>query len=67
MRTIVLRDKDKSILRVYVDCPLRINEFNVGVICLIDNKPRLSQEIDQETVYDVAQMVEEEMRKQERT
>lgn len=48
--------------RFYVGCPLRINECNVGVICLIDDKPRSSEEIDQETVRDLAQMVEAELK-----
>lgn len=47
--------------RFYVGCPLKVKEYNVGVICLIDDKPRLINDVDQTIVYDLAQMVETEL------
>lgn len=48
--------------RFYLGCPLKINTFNVGVICLIDDKPRLINDVNQNDVYDLAHMVEMELK-----
>jgi diguanylate cyclase (GGDEF)-like protein len=47
--------------RFYVGSPLRINECNVGVLCLIDDKPRKTTEIDKNVVFDLTQMIELEL------
>lgn len=47
--------------RFYLGCPLKVKEYNVGVICLIDDKPRATKDVDQEIVYDLVQMVEREL------
>ncbi|CDZ76428.1 putative diguanylate cyclase YegE [Legionella massiliensis] len=47
--------------RFYLGCPLKIKQYNVGVICLIDDKPRSISDIDHNVVYDLAQMVETEL------
>lgn len=47
--------------RFYLGCPLKVKKQNVGVICLIDDKPRSKQHIDHGTVLDLAQMVELEL------
>ncbi|MGL6028549.1 MAG: hypothetical protein ACRC0B_01475 [Legionella sp.] len=39
-------------------CPLKINEYPVGVFCLIDDKPRLINAQDHNIIYDLTQMVE---------
>lgn len=51
----------KPYFRFYVGCPLKIKNYNVGVICFIDNKPRRINDIDQNIVHDFAQMVEMEL------
>ncbi|STX40759.1 Diguanylate kinase [Legionella donaldsonii] len=48
----------KPNFRFYLGCPLKIKGYNVGVICLIDNKPRARNEVDPNVIYDLAQMVE---------
>ena len=47
--------------RFYLGCPLKVNDYNVGVICLIDNKPRPIKDVDQNVIHDLAQMVEMEL------
>ena len=47
--------------RFYLGCPLKVNKSNVGVICLIDDKPRAINDVDQTIVHDLAQMVEQEL------
>jgi len=47
--------------RFYVGCPLKVKHHNVGVICLIDDKPRHKEDIDQGAVHDLAEMVETEL------
>ncbi len=51
----------KPNFRFYLGCPLKIKTYNVGVICLIDDKPRSIKEVDQKLVHDLAQMVEMEL------
>ncbi|MDR3502649.1 MAG: sensor domain-containing diguanylate cyclase [Legionella sp.] len=51
----------KPNFRFYLGCPLKIKTYNVGVICLIDDKPRSIKEVDQKIVYDLADMVEMEL------
>lgn len=51
----------KPHFRFYLGCPLRIKKHNVGVICLIDDKPREKNYVDQDIVYDLPQMVEMEL------
>ncbi len=51
----------KPNFRFYLGCPLKIKKYNVGVLCLIDNKPRSIDYVDQNVVYDLAQMVEMEL------
>ncbi|WP_419419559.1 diguanylate cyclase [Legionella sp. D16C41] len=52
---------NKPNFRFYLGCPLKINKCNVGVICLIDDKPRPIADVDQNVVYDLAKMVEMEL------
>ncbi|HAU2287415.1 TPA: sensor domain-containing diguanylate cyclase [Legionella pneumophila] len=47
--------------RFYAGCPLKINNYNVGVICLIDDKPKSINDNDKNVIYDLAQMVEMEL------
>ncbi|WP_058533803.1 sensor domain-containing diguanylate cyclase [Legionella saoudiensis] len=47
--------------RFYLGCPLKVKDYNVGVICLIDDKPRSIREVDQNVVHDLADMVEMEL------
>lgn len=51
----------KPNFRFYLGCPLKVDTYNVGVICLIDDKPRSIKDIDQNVVYDLAHMVETEL------
>lgn len=51
----------KPHFKFYVGCPLKVKKYNVGVICLIDDKPRSIKDVDQNIVYDLAQMVEMEL------
>lgn len=51
----------KPNFRFYVGCPLKVNKQNVGVLCLIDDKPRQKSEIDKKLIWDLAQMVEMEL------
>jgi diguanylate cyclase (GGDEF)-like protein len=48
----------KPYFRFYLGCPLNIKGYNVGVFCLIDDKPRSKNKVDLNVVYDLAQMVE---------
>lgn len=43
--------------RFYLGCPLQIKNVNVGTICLIDNKPRLLNDIDLSIAKDLSDMV----------
>ncbi|KTC86539.1 sensor domain-containing diguanylate cyclase [Legionella brunensis] len=52
----------KPNFRFYLGCPLKVNGYNVGVICLIDDKPKSKDEIDSNIVYDLAQMVEMDLK-----
>lgn len=47
--------------RFYLGCPLQIKSANVGVICLIDDKPRLLQDVDLSIAKDLSNMVELEL------
>ncbi|KTC91236.1 sensor domain-containing diguanylate cyclase [Fluoribacter dumoffii] len=47
--------------RFYLGCPLKVKGHNVGVICLIDDKPKSKKEVDQNMVYDLAKMVETDL------
>lgn len=51
----------KPNFRFYLGCPLKIKNYNVGVICLIDDKPRLINDFDQNVIFDLAKMVEIEL------
>ncbi|HAT2039936.1 TPA: sensor domain-containing diguanylate cyclase [Legionella pneumophila] len=51
----------KPYFRFYAGCPLKINKYNVGVICLIDDKPRSINDSDKNVINDLAQMVEMEL------
>lgn len=44
--------------RFYLGSPLKVKNYNVGVFCLIDNKPRATNLIDTNTISDLTQMVE---------
>ncbi|WP_454786098.1 sensor domain-containing diguanylate cyclase [Legionella sp. WA2024007413] len=48
----------KPNFRFYLGCPLKVKGYNVGVICLIDDKPRAKSEVDENVVHDLAEMVE---------
>lgn len=47
--------------RFYLGCPLKVKDFNVGVICLIDDVPRSLTDFDKNVIQDLAQMVEMEL------
>lgn len=49
---------EKPNFRFYLGCPLKINEYPVGVFCLIDDKPRVINSQDHNIIYDLTQMVE---------
>lgn len=49
---------EKPNFRFYVGCPLKVQNYNVGVFCLIDDKPRPSKELDTTIVKDLTQMVQ---------
>ncbi|KTD42227.1 sensor domain-containing diguanylate cyclase [Legionella parisiensis] len=48
----------KPNFRFYLGCPLQVTGYNIGVFCLIDDKPRSKIEIDHNIVNDLARMVE---------
>lgn len=47
--------------KFYLGCPLKVNSYNVGVLCLLDNKPRNADEFDPNSVHALAQMVQIEL------
>lgn len=49
---------EKPNFRFYLGCPLKIKEYSVGVFCLIDDKPKSINALDQNIIYDLTQMVE---------
>ena len=48
-------------IRFYLGCPIKINHANVGILCLIDNKPRKKSSINESDVRDLTQMIELEL------
>lgn len=48
-------------VRFYLGCPLNVKGYNMGTLCLIDNKPRDFEEKDLAIVRDLADMVRLEM------
>lgn len=44
--------------RFYLGCPLQVKGYNVGVFCIIDDKPRSKIDIDENAVNDLVRMVE---------
>ncbi|ARB92978.1 sensor domain-containing diguanylate cyclase [Legionella longbeachae] len=51
----------KPNFRFYLGCPLQVKGYNVGVFCLIDDKPRSKIEIDNSVVTDLARIVETDL------
>jgi GAF domain-containing protein len=48
-------------IRFYAGCPLRVNNFKMGTLCLIDKKPRAFTEEDRQLLRDLAAIVEQEL------
>lgn len=48
----------KPNFRFYLGCPLKVKNYNVGVFCLIDDKPKSTNAIDKNSISDLIQMVE---------
>jgi len=48
-------------IRFYAGCPLTINGYRLGTLCLIDQKPRTFSEVDRADLKDLAVMVEHEL------
>ncbi|WP_417615147.1 diguanylate cyclase domain-containing protein [Oceanisphaera sp.] len=49
-------------IRFYAGCPLRVaNGHKMGTLCLIDDKPRVMDEEDQQLLRDLAAMAEQEI------
>lgn len=48
-------------VRFYLGCPLKIKEYNVGTLCLIDTKPREFKQTDLGVMRDLADMVQLEL------
>lgn len=48
-------------IRFYAGCPLRVNGYKLGTLCIIDSKPRHLAEEDIEALRDLAAMVEHEL------
>ena len=48
-------------IRFYAGCPLKVDNHNLGTLCVIDDKPRDFTEEEREMLKDLAQMVEQEL------
>jgi diguanylate cyclase (GGDEF)-like protein len=48
-------------IRFYAGCPLKVDNQNLGTLCVIDDKPREFTEEELELLKDLAQMVEQEL------
>lgn len=48
-------------IRFYAGCPLEVNGYRLGTLCIIDQKPRTFDEDDIEALKDLASMVEREL------
>lgn len=48
-------------IRFYAGCPLKVDNQNLGTLCVIDDKPREFTEEERELLRDLAQMVEKEL------
>ncbi|MCE0494873.1 sensor domain-containing diguanylate cyclase [Vibrio salinus] len=54
---------DAPNIRFYAGCPLKIREgINLGTLCLIDSKPKLLNEEDQQLLADLGAMIEQEIK-----
>lgn len=48
-------------IRFYAGCPLSLNGYKLGTLCIIDQKPRNFENEDVEALRDLASMVEREL------
>ena len=48
-------------IRFYAGCPLIVNGYRLGTLCIIDQRPRSLDESDIDTLKDLASMVEREL------
>lgn len=48
-------------IRFYAGCPLSLNGYKLGTLCIIDQKPRSFENEDIEALRDLASMVEREL------
>jgi len=48
-------------IRFYAGCPLSLNGYKLGTLCVIDQKPRSFEQEDIEAMTDLASMVEREL------
>jgi GAF domain-containing protein len=53
--------KGEPKIRFYAGCPLRVNNFKMGTLCLVDKKPRSFTEEDRQLLRDLAAVVEQEL------
>jgi GAF domain-containing protein len=53
--------KGEPKIRFYAGCPLRVNSFKMGTLCIVDRKPRLFTEEDRQLLRDLAAIVEQEL------
>jgi GAF domain-containing protein len=53
--------KGEPKIRFYAGCPLRVNNFKIGTLCLIDQKPRPFTGEDRQLLRDLAAIVEQEL------
>jgi GAF domain-containing protein len=48
-------------VRFYAGCPVRVNGFKMGTFCIVDKKPRLFTQEDQQFLRDLTDMAEQEL------
>jgi len=48
-------------LRFYAGCPLVVNGYRIGTVCVIDMKPRTFSEEDRQILRDLARLAEQEI------
>jgi len=48
-------------VRFYVGCPLTVNGYRIGTLCIVDQKPRTFSAKDAELIRDLAAIVESEL------
>jgi GAF domain-containing protein len=53
--------KGEPKIRFYAGCPLRVKNFKMGTLCLVDKKARPFTEEDRQLLRDLAATVEQEL------